>query len=315
MNPWSLFFSVLLVGWISFSSYLFTCKYHQLCGSDSPPNETQANRNKDQSGITNPTPQAQGLEVFYQDKVWMSSPDNYAFQLSSPQALGTPSLQNIEDSLGQFLKENPNTKLRITGLYLASEDKPTDFANMGLARASQFREQLDQDLAADRFELQAALQPNLVRMDSGKVSGALQLEIVDQMQEEEQPKEASTSGLSADELAKLEKGQLVYFAYNSNLPIMNQELRTYLNLLKKYTDTQTSARISVIGYADSVGTEPRNQELSQQRAEQVRAILLRQQIDARQISIQAQGEKNPQADNGTPQGREKNRRVEIKVQK
>jgi OOP family OmpA-OmpF porin len=70
-------------------------------------------------------------------------------------------------------------------------------------------------------------------------------------------------------------------------------------------------RASLNAYTDSSGSDTYNQDLSQRRAESVRTYLIEQGIPESRIEAHGFGELNPVADNGTPEGRAENRRVEI----
>lgn len=74
-----------------------------------------------------------------------------------------------------------------------------------------------------------------------------------------------------------------------------------------------SKRIVVAGHTDSRGSDRRNQELSQDRAEVVRNYLVSQGVNASRISAVGKGESEPIADNRSAEGRANNRRVEIIV--
>jgi outer membrane protein OmpA-like peptidoglycan-associated protein len=71
--------------------------------------------------------------------------------------------------------------------------------------------------------------------------------------------------------------------------------------------------VRVEGYTDSAGGEQINQKLSQQRAGAVRDFLIRQGLVESAVTAAGFGEANPVADNDTPAGRKKNRRVELIV--
>ncbi len=71
--------------------------------------------------------------------------------------------------------------------------------------------------------------------------------------------------------------------------------------------------IIAVGHTDSVGTDAYNQKLSVRRAEAVKAYLVSKGIEKNRIYTEGKGEKSPVADNKTPEGRAKNRRVEIEV--
>jgi outer membrane protein OmpA-like peptidoglycan-associated protein len=70
----------------------------------------------------------------------------------------------------------------------------------------------------------------------------------------------------------------------------------------------------VLGFTDNVGSRDNNMDLSQKRADSVRAYLVTKGIPADLISAQGKGPDNPVGDNNNTEGRTENRRVEIVVQ-
>ena len=80
-------------------------------------------------------------------------------------------------------------------------------------------------------------------------------------------------------------------------------------ILAKYRDD----RVRIEGYTDSVGAAAYNEELSTRRADAVRRVLLGHGVAEGQITALGMGETHPIADNATPEGRARNRRVEIHV--
>ena len=71
--------------------------------------------------------------------------------------------------------------------------------------------------------------------------------------------------------------------------------------------------IIAVGHTDSVGVDAYNQKLSVRRSEAVKAYLVTKGIEKNRVYTEGKGEKQPVADNKTPEGRAKNRRVEIEV--
>ena len=65
------------------------------------------------------------------------------------------------------------------------------------------------------------------------------------------------------------------------------------------------------GYTDSIGDDAYNLTLSENRANAVRAYLVSEGLDPSTMNAEGFGKSNPVADNGTAQGRQMNRRVEI----
>jgi len=71
--------------------------------------------------------------------------------------------------------------------------------------------------------------------------------------------------------------------------------------------------LMLVGFADSTGSAALNTKLSKQRADAVAAQM--QQLGVAPVLVTGFGAALPVADNGTPEGREKNRRVEVWLQK
>lgn len=72
-------------------------------------------------------------------------------------------------------------------------------------------------------------------------------------------------------------------------------------------------KLEITGHTDNQGDDTANMLLSKKRAEAIKAYLVSQGIDATRFVIQYYGETKPIAPNDTPEGRQKNRRVEMKV--
>jgi outer membrane protein OmpA-like peptidoglycan-associated protein len=72
-------------------------------------------------------------------------------------------------------------------------------------------------------------------------------------------------------------------------------------------------RLAIEGNTDSVGSEARNQVLSEQRANSVRDYMVKENIPAASMTSKGFGEMQPVASNDTAEGRQQNRRVEMVV--
>lgn len=71
-------------------------------------------------------------------------------------------------------------------------------------------------------------------------------------------------------------------------------------------------RLSIEGHTDSDGDDAHNQDLSERRAQAVRRFLTEQAgIDPARLETAGFGETRPAVDNGTPEGKQQNRRVEL----
>ena len=70
--------------------------------------------------------------------------------------------------------------------------------------------------------------------------------------------------------------------------------------------------IEFAGHTDNVGEAAMNLQLSKKRSETVRNLLISYGVEASRIKANYFGETKPIADNNTPEGRTKNRRIDFK---
>jgi outer membrane protein OmpA-like peptidoglycan-associated protein len=95
-------------------------------------------------------------------------------------------------------------------------------------------------------------------------------------------------------------------------PAAADALQKVAVLLKSYGNQP----IAIAGHTDTVGRPEANQTLSENRATAVKNWLTSQGgVPAGRISTRGYGQSQPAATNDTAEGRQKNRRVEIRVQK
>lgn len=72
-------------------------------------------------------------------------------------------------------------------------------------------------------------------------------------------------------------------------------------------------KVEVIGHTDNAGSRASNVPLSQARAEAVKVYLASKGIKPDLVAVSGEGPDRPVADNRTPEGRARNRRIEFKV--
>lgn len=92
-------------------------------------------------------------------------------------------------------------------------------------------------------------------------------------------------------------------------PKYRSEIQRVVDFMK--ANPRTSGEVE--GHTDNVGSASANVALSQRRADAVRNALIDQGIDASRLTAKGYGPSNPIADNKTPQGRERNRRVVVTI--
>ena len=88
-----------------------------------------------------------------------------------------------------------------------------------------------------------------------------------------------------------------------------EKLDNIVEIMKEFP----TAEFTIYGYTDITGPDDFNLQLSKERAQAVKDYLVEKGINANRLEAGGFGEQNPIAPNDTPEGREKNRRVEIKL--
>jgi outer membrane protein OmpA-like peptidoglycan-associated protein len=103
-------------------------------------------------------------------------------------------------------------------------------------------------------------------------------------------------------------GNVTFATDSSDLsPAFFDVLTSVGKVMKEYNKTV----VEVAGHTDSTGSDSYNQSLSERRAGSVAQYLQSQNLGSERLITVGMGEARPVADNGTADGRQANRRVEI----
>ena len=97
---------------------------------------------------------------------------------------------------------------------------------------------------------------------------------------------------------------------------LTDRIKARLDLVALYVSSDPSVEyIYIDGHTDIIGSRRDNRELSKVRAEKVTSYLLEKGVPAGKIISRYHGERYPSTTNNTAQGRERNRRVTIRLEK
>lgn len=99
------------------------------------------------------------------------------------------------------------------------------------------------------------------------------------------------------------------FSFSVGRADVKPEMRPVLDQFAQGLDPNMHVR--VIGHTDSTGSDSVNNPLSMDRAQSVRSYLVNKGVASSRIDTDGKGSYLPVADNSTPSGRARNRRVEI----
>ncbi len=101
--------------------------------------------------------------------------------------------------------------------------------------------------------------------------------------------------------------------FDTNSTALRSDSRNVLRDLAANFQRYPDETVTIEGHTDNVGSPSYNQNLSENRASAVRNYLVDQGVSSSRISAYGYGETRPKASNGTPEGRQLNRRVEIRI--
>ncbi len=94
---------------------------------------------------------------------------------------------------------------------------------------------------------------------------------------------------------------------------LTKSMRDYLDKAVEYLKLNPRSKIVITGHTDSFGSINDMLELSEQRANTAASYLLSKGVNPNQIISSGEGANSPIASNMTPEGRKKNRRLDIKI--
>jgi hypothetical protein len=120
---------------------------------------------------------------------------------------------------------------------------------------------------------------------------------------------------------KFEFDEIIFIEKNKNINQVSINLQ--FDLYKEIFEInlvillkeQINIKIEIAGHTDSIGDNNANIILSDNRAKSVKSYLVRNGILKSRIKCVGYGEKQPITNNSTKDGREKNRRIEIRILK
>ena len=228
----------------------------------------------------------------------------------------------LRDSLQRQLQATD--KLKITGQFTQTESD-TD-SNIGLKRANAIRSLFGGYVNLNRIEIEAklsqkvstvptfeilrdkitrnALDIPLPMMDNQtkvKEEVSQKVELSKQNQVKDSPTERSNS---AD--------YIVYFNDESSQIIGSSDVQQYLDALSKRVKSSKEI-VEILGYDDNSRSTDESLELAKRRTWRVRKAFSDDFVRRKLVKVKNIGQTDPIAPNETPEGRSKNRRVEIRI--
>jgi OmpA-OmpF porin, OOP family len=103
----------------------------------------------------------------------------------------------------------------------------------------------------------------------------------------------------------------LYINFDTDKATLRPDAQPVIDEIGKLLDGDAALKLSIEGHTDNTGTAAHNLTLSTARARSVLGALVGLGIDPARLASKGYGQDKPVADNGSEEGRAKNRRVEL----
>jgi outer membrane protein OmpA-like peptidoglycan-associated protein len=103
----------------------------------------------------------------------------------------------------------------------------------------------------------------------------------------------------------------LYINFDTGKATIKPDSLEIIDQIVAMLNADTTLNINIEGHTDNVGKDADNQKLSKLRSEAVKSALVAKGIAVTRLGARGFGSSEPIADNGTAEGRAKNRRVEL----
>lgn len=168
----------------------------------------------------------------------------------------------------------------------------------------------EEDKLTSEFEISQTEISSVVYKSSTEVDSEFSKEVMEALSE--------FDAVNIEDGTKLTLPEDILFDFDSSelLPEADEAID---QLVKVIETTDDEEEIAIVGHTDGKGEEKYNQKLSEKRAQSVRDALADEGVKKDRMTAEGKGDSEPVAENtnsdgsDNPEGRQKNRRVEVTV--
>jgi len=288
----SLFFFVLFA---IPSRWYYVCQIRHNCGED--PTEIK------------PIPRATSLVLMDGDSIILEDYEEFAFDSNSVQPIMTENNKAFLGAVGDYLEDNPDKNITITGRFTKAEAAMSSgiYENLGIARAAAIEKQLEK-LGVDESRISI----NYEMTEGNDLTQPLAFSLY---VPEETPDDYAKLQFRFEDMtfsdANFEFGEA---DFDPGLACL-----AYLDSLQIALKEDDAIILSINGHTDSIGTDKMNYKLGLDRADNAARYILENYDIASDVQTESLGEQEPVAPNTNPdgtdneEGRQRNRRVNFKL--
>ncbi len=236
--------------------------------------------------------------------------DNYNFNVSSSSIL-MPLATGIGTGISQlkaYFSENGNKVINVIGYYKSDEENNTAYPNLGLARANAVKNNLvGQGIPSAQINTSSTLMDEMVAKD-GIYYGPIAYNVDVRSENADEELSALFEKITADPL-------VLYFNTAEASINLDAEQRQKVADISRYLDKVAEATVSITGHTDNTGLAETNMKLGMDRANFAKDYFIRNGISTDRITTSSKGQEEPIADNATEEGKAKNRRTVVTLNK
>lgn len=271
--------------------WYYVCKIKNLCGE--PVTEVPQDIRKN------------NLELRDGEEVILQGYDQFRFDSAQVKPAMNANNRDFLDKLANHFQTNKDKNLTITGVYRPNEAGIASgmFENLGVARADEIREMLvKRGIAQERITLdfkQAATN----NLDEPLLFTSFT------PAEEEDTEEYDKVAFTFEDMTFSEAN----FEYNSAEFKPQEQFLLYADSVKNVLELYPDKLLIITGHTDSIGGDVYNEDLGLRRAASAKEYFKEMGITS-DIEVATKGRTKPMATNSTEEGRQKNRRVNFKIE-
>ena len=275
-----------------FARWYFVCEIRNHCGQ-----------------VEMPPPREMTLKLTDGDSTILEGYEQFEFDSASIEPIMTENNREFIAAVAQYLNNNPDKNVTLTGRFLESEkDAATGiFENLGIARAAIVEELL----------IQHGVDHERVTIDYEMVSGdKLSEPISFNLYIPESPDEFAKLQFRFEDMTFSDAN----FEFGSAVFQPGLQFITYADSVNTVLTENEDLSLLIIGHTDSVGTDEFNLKLGADRAVAAMEYFNELGISQDRIQTESKGKIEPVAPNSNPdgsdneEGRQKNRRVNFIIQ-
>jgi len=341
---------LLLAGiWGVGSWWWYTCKVKGFCGADTAAQmasgtaattgkSAQDNTDTDGDGIPDAKEASMGLDVNKADSDGDGISDFIELARDPQDTDGDGKIDAIDDDddgdgvLTAAENPDPNGDGNTDDAVDANGNKLADYLDAGATGAGNGSKQAAADDKA-KADADKAAADDKAKADADKAAADAKAKIdADQAAADEKAK-ADADKAAADAKAKadadnanagkvtMETGAAtqgsdiapatLHFPTGSANPQLAAETKAYFEKVAQFLKDNGTAKVTIVGHTDNKGDAAKNKALGLKRAELLQKTLIGLGAPKERVTASSEGPDKPIADNGTEEGRTKNRRVEI----